>query len=77
MEYLVKSSIKSHGHLTSTNCVIDSRWTCKITDYGFAVFRQKDRLWKERLEDPQSMFVSCIFFGNHVLYFIMLLAIHV
>ena len=23
-----------HGHLTSSNCVIDSKWVCKITDHG-------------------------------------------
>lgn len=29
-----------HGHLTSSNCVIDSRWVCKITDYGLHYLRQ-------------------------------------
>lgn len=23
-----------HGHLTSSNCVVDGRWTCKVTDFG-------------------------------------------
>ena len=32
--YTVKSDIKVHGRLKSTNCVVDGRFTCKITDYG-------------------------------------------
>ena len=28
------SAIKFHGRLTSRKCVIDTRWTLKITDYG-------------------------------------------
>ncbi len=34
MEYLHNTSIESHGRLKSSNVVIDSRWCCKITDYG-------------------------------------------
>ncbi|XP_061189735.1 atrial natriuretic peptide receptor 2-like [Saccostrea echinata] len=34
MEFLQKSSLKSHGNLKSSNCVIDSRWVLKLTDYG-------------------------------------------
>ncbi|EDV21316.1 uncharacterized protein TRIADDRAFT_30655 [Trichoplax adhaerens] len=39
MHYIHCSSIKSHGSLKSSNCVIDSRWVCKITDYGLATFK--------------------------------------
>lgn len=39
MNYLHMSSIGSHGRLKSTNCVIDGRWSCKVTDYGLANFR--------------------------------------
>ena len=31
MIYLGNSPIKSHGRLKSSNCVIDNRWTLKIT----------------------------------------------
>ena len=34
MKYLHNSDIKVHGRLKSTNCVVDGRFTCKITDYG-------------------------------------------
>ncbi|XP_064612109.1 atrial natriuretic peptide receptor 1-like [Liolophura sinensis] len=34
MTYLHSSPLKSHGRLKSTNCVVDSRWLLKITDYG-------------------------------------------
>lgn len=39
MDHLHNTSIGSHGYLTSNNCVIDNRWTCKITDYGMRLFR--------------------------------------
>lgn len=29
-----------HGRLKSTNCVIDSRWTCKVTDIGLFKFKE-------------------------------------
>lgn len=34
MNYLHLSAIGSHGRLKSSNCVVDSRWTVKISDFG-------------------------------------------
>ncbi|XP_052067318.1 atrial natriuretic peptide receptor 1-like [Mytilus californianus] len=34
LEYLNKSELKYHGNMKSTNCVVDSRWTCKLSDFG-------------------------------------------
>ena len=39
MVYLHDSPIQCHGHLKSSNCVVDSRWVLKITDYGLRQFR--------------------------------------
>jgi len=40
MEYIHKSQLKFHGRLKSTNCLLDSRWVVKITDYGLGPLRQ-------------------------------------
>lgn len=39
MSYLHKSEIKSHGSLKSSNCVVDSRFAIKITDFGLHELR--------------------------------------
>ncbi|CAL8405941.1 unnamed protein product [Arctogadus glacialis] len=39
MNYLHNSYIGCHGNLKSSNCVVDSRFVLKITDYGLASFR--------------------------------------
>lgn len=39
MCFLHKSSIGCHGDLKSCNCVLDSRWVCKITDVGLEKFK--------------------------------------
>ena len=38
MYYLHSSSITSHGRLTSSNCLVDSRFMVKITDFGLPSF---------------------------------------
>jgi len=40
MEYIHKSPLKIHGRLKSTNCLLDSRWVVKITDFGLVPLRQ-------------------------------------
>lgn len=34
MKYLHHSAVKYHGNLKSKNCVVDSKWVLKITDFG-------------------------------------------
>ncbi|XP_077991656.1 speract receptor-like [Glandiceps talaboti] len=40
MTYIHNSSIKSHGNLKSSNCVVDNRWLLQITDYGLHEFKK-------------------------------------
>ena len=39
MCFLHASEIKSHGGLKSSNCVVDSRFVLKITDFGLRSLR--------------------------------------
>ncbi|XP_067655783.1 atrial natriuretic peptide receptor 2-like [Haliotis asinina] len=43
LEYIHKSSVNYHGNLKSSNCVVDSRWTCKLTDFGVPKIRSMDK----------------------------------
>ncbi|XP_057289487.1 atrial natriuretic peptide receptor 1-like isoform X2 [Hydractinia symbiolongicarpus] len=39
MQYLHSSPLKSFGRLKSSNCIVDSRWLIKITDFGTSFLR--------------------------------------
>eukprot|EP00794_Sanderia_malayensis_P009190 gene9190-10164_t len=39
--YLNSTEIKVHGNLKSSNCVIDSRWVLKLTDFGLHNFKAR------------------------------------
>ncbi len=41
MWYLHHSPIKAHGRLTSSKCVFDTKWICKITAYGSECLRNE------------------------------------
>jgi serine/threonine protein kinase len=41
MTFLHSTDIKVHGNLKSSNCLVDSRWQLKITDYGLPMFKSK------------------------------------
>ena len=43
MCFLHASPLRVHGRLSSTNCVIDSRFALKLTDYGPPTILSKDR----------------------------------
>lgn len=53
MNYLHNSYIGSHGNLKSSNCVVDSRFVLKITDYGLASFRSSNEN-----EDSHELYAS-------------------
>ena len=40
MHFLHSTPIHSHGQLKSSNCVVDSRFVCKISDYGLHELRK-------------------------------------
>lgn len=45
MMVLHNSAVQVHGRLKSSNCLIDSRWVCKIGDWGLSELRSPaDRL---------------------------------
>ena len=48
MDFLHRSVIESHGRLKSTNCLVDNRWTCKITGMYYFCFKSVSSLicWK-------------------------------
>ncbi|ESP02584.1 hypothetical protein LOTGIDRAFT_237906 [Lottia gigantea] len=43
LSYLHTSEIRVHGNLKSTNCVVDSRFVVKITDFGLRYFREVEK----------------------------------
>eukprot|EP00106_Octopus_bimaculoides_P000874 XP_014768316.1 PREDICTED: atrial natriuretic peptide receptor 2-like [Octopus bimaculoides] len=47
LAYLHGSEIKSHGNLKSSNCVVDSRFVLKITDFGLHSLRGNPDLEEE------------------------------
>lgn len=34
LNYIHGSELKVHGNLTSANCLLDNRWTCKLSGFG-------------------------------------------
>lgn len=41
LQYLNSTEIKVHGNLKSSNCVVDSRWMLKLTDFGLRHFKAR------------------------------------
>ncbi len=40
MAFIHSSELRSHGNLKSSNCVVDSRFVLKITDFGLHSLRK-------------------------------------
>lgn len=55
MAFLHSSDIKSHGNLKSSNCVVDSRFVLKITDFGLHSLRKK----RQNLDMDESDVENC------------------
>ncbi|XP_062586842.1 atrial natriuretic peptide receptor 1-like, partial [Saccostrea cucullata] len=52
LEYIHSSPIRYHGRLSGTNCVIDSRFMLKLTDFGLNSIYDMER--REQLQDKAS-----------------------
>lgn len=43
MTYLHDSPLKCHGNLCTANCLVDSRWVVKLSDFGLYAFKKGGR----------------------------------
>ena len=71
MLFIHSSEIKCHGNLTSANCVVDSRFTLKITDFGVPLlqstsYESEDIFYKSNCFDQH---VTAVWFKILKLYF--------
>ena len=54
MAFIQASEIKVHGNLKSSNCVVDSRFVLKVTDFGLHSLRDRG----ENIEDSYAYWKS-------------------
>ena len=48
MVFIHDTELRVHGNLKSSNCVVNSRWTLQVTDYGLHGHRTHGK------EDPEN-----------------------
>lgn len=53
MHFLQNSPVQLHGNLKSSNVLIDSHWTCKLTDHGLFLFKEGQEIDVEAGEDSK------------------------
>jgi len=60
MSYLHSTEFRSHGSLKSSNCVIDSRWVVKITDFGLHSLksRKSTREFRDMLDNRSQLWMA-------------------
>ena len=51
MDYIHNSWLDSHGKLKSSNVLVDSRWTCKITDFGLHFLTNNKTISKQNIQN--------------------------
>ncbi|KAH8318573.1 hypothetical protein KR067_011793 [Drosophila pandora] len=55
--YLHESPVRFHGALCTSNCLVDSRWVVKLTDFGLFAFKQGI---EDSSTDMQHMSAKCL-----------------
>ncbi|CAD7080488.1 unnamed protein product [Hermetia illucens] len=53
--YLHESPLRFHGSICTSNCLIDSRWVVKLSDFGLFAFKKGS----EEVLDSQNMAARC------------------
>lgn len=66
MQYIQHSPIHIHGNLKSSNVLIDSRWTSKVTDHGLFLFKEGQEIDVEAGREVKyyGMFINNRFMAN-------------
>ena len=61
MHFIHISELKVHGNLKSSNCVVDSRFVLKVTDFGLRTLRDNN----DDIEDHYAYWKrECIYYIN-------------
>ncbi len=64
MAYLHQSSVENHGWLTSQCCLIDCRWSCKISGYGLKSLRYKTGIGEVHIPPSDLVWTSPEMLGS-------------
>ena len=66
MNFIHLSELKTHGNLKSSNCVVDSRFVLKVTDYSLKELRENNddiedyyAYWKRKNFDDSMSKILC------------------
>lgn len=70
--YLQDSPLHFHGNLKASNCLVDSRWVVKLSDFGLSEFKSGEETHHHYMQHnfftPQDEVFSCKCEGqSHVL----------